>query len=171
MKKEKVFTLGYSVYLNGKPTHFKQKIRDRIKTCTIRLPRKDGKLPKPGQILRKYMSLRTKQYEPVFDWEGVKGEPEIEPRCINVWPIEIVRSNNEIQLSSVFFKDFLIANGGYMSRPGNFLYWNAAEKYKKDRDLLNKFAIMDGWNNFEEMLSFFNKSFSGNLIHWGWNNG
>jgi hypothetical protein len=157
--KDPKYLIGFSKNLNSKPTEFKRKIRERIKTLTIRLV---GKKPPPkvGQILRMYMGLRTSQCEPVFDFEN----GETEPRCTGVWPIEMWRNGyGGLSIDTEFFLEILdrARTQYYDLRDPNFPGDNCDHKF------LNRFAKMDGWNSFSEMIEFFELPLKANIYFWG----
>lgn len=152
MKKEKVFLLGYK-------DRFVCPIRAGIKTVTIRQIRKDGRLPEIGQILRKYTGLRTPRCMSIFDFKN----GEIEPRCTGVWPIEIgiikTHWGNFPKVKTKFFTEIMGCNGDELVYSGAISHEN----------ILEKFAIMDGWENFDQMIEFFRPRLplKANIIYWG----
>lgn len=108
-------------------------IQSGKKLTTIRAPRKDGKLPKPGEVLHLFTGMRTKQCQKIA-----------EVICKRVLPIRIWRERgvNGVTL-----------NGVTLSGAGR-----------------NQVAWRDGFENWEEMISFFSTvhtlPFTGHLIEW-----
>ena len=155
--KDPKYLIGFSKSINGEPTGFEEKIRSGVKLLTIR---QAGKKPPPkvGQLLRMYMSLRTNQCRPVFDF----NTGETEQRCTGVWPIHINTVNGNTFIHSLFFLDILGAESSILV---------TSDTYCMDDLILKKLAVMDGWSYFSEMINYFEKPFVGNLIFWGNRNG
>ncbi len=129
--------LGFKKYVNGQPTHFKEKIL----ACVF----KNGYTPKlhtirkskrfmPGTKLHMAYGVRTKFYEQ-FNYDI----PELE-KCVSTQEIRI--------------EWFL--NG--------CIVW--VDDRALDEDEITELARNDGFNSLIEFLRYFNENFEGQIIHW-----
>lgn len=146
--KKTVFTVGFMSKFGFVP-----KIRSGEKGITIRKPRKDGKLPQVGQIMRMWADQRSPKRERIF----MPGE--LEPRCTGVWPVEIYKNKyNKNCICSLFF-----------SKAFHFSRNKFAEDFSSysDKSLI-QFAHLDGWDTPDEMFNFFKDSlpFKGFIYCW-----
>jgi len=138
--------------LVGFKKQFGQKIVDGSKVLTNRVKRKDGKVPTyPGDTLYMYTGLRTPQCERIFE----KGK---EKKCTGVWDIKFISLDwGYVRVESNFLKDVLGWKANYV------------ERWRRPVGVLERLAIMDGWNNFSEMTGYFKPHYNEhmNLIYWG----
>jgi hypothetical protein len=127
---------------------FRKRIEDKIKVLSIRQAWSNGKgIPEVGETLKLKDGSRWIKagmpgcLRPIL----VDGK---NPVCSGVWPVRIyrnIRSEGLIFLESFFFSQ-------YFDVFSSTLVYN---HNKNEDDILNQFAIMDGWNNFSEMFEFF----------------
>ena len=127
---------------------FKARFADALlmdtKLSTIRAPRKDGRLPKPGEKIRRYTGMRTKNCR----WLGDRF-------CVRVTPITIT----QLFLRRTLFKDGILVAfpivAGRIIRGVRRLDW---------------LATRDGFKDWPEMIRFFSTvhslPFHGWLIEW-----
>ena len=138
--------------LLGFMKQFGPKIVDGTKVLTNRVKRKDGKVPAyPGDTLYMYTGLRTPQCKRIFE----KGKEKV---CAGVWEIKFISWGRDcVGVESGFLKDILGCKTNYV------------DCWKNKPGVLEKLAIMDGWNNFNEMADYFKPHYNEhmNLIYWG----
>jgi len=138
--------------LLGFMKQFGPKIVDGTKVLTNRVKRKDGKVPAyPGDILYMYTGLRTLQCKRIFE----KGKEKV---CTGVWEIRFTPWGLDyVRVESNFLIDVLCWRADYVD-------WE-----RHPVDILERLAIMDGWDNFSEMADFFKPHYNEhmNLIYWG----
>jgi len=138
--------------LLGFMKQFGPKIVDGTKVLTNRVKRKDGKVPAyPGDTLYMYTGLRTSQCKRIFE----KGK---EKECTGVWDIRFISWGRDcVGVESNFLIDVLGCETNYVDCRRN------------KSGVLERLAIMDGWNNFSEMAGYFKPHYNEhmNLIYWG----
>lgn len=126
--------------------NFKQQFVDKIKsgekTCTIRPERKNRIVA--GQELYLYSGIRTKDYEIIKNVICKK-----------------------ITYISIYTDGLNINNDTFTQRPD----FGFVSHSKKDFKLLNKFARLDGFKSWDELINFFEKQyglpFHGVFINFG----
>lgn len=130
--------LGYKKLFPWKePTDFKRKIQDGIKKHTIRADVKERW--HVGMKIQHAHGIRTKYYEQFF--EGV---------CKSVQTIEIQWCGN---IANVFI-DHLFT-GRYFKKQ------NCCTSSE-----IRQLAINDGFDSFDDFFKWFDKDFTGKIIHW-----
>jgi hypothetical protein len=137
---------------------FRKRIKDKIKMLSIRkVWSNGGGIPEVGETLKLKDGNRWIKsgmpgcLKPIL----VDGK---NPKCTGVWPVEIAKcpGTDLIRVET----DFLEFLGGIKIA----YHWDGN---KESCDILEKFAIMDGWNNFSEMIEFFKLPLKANIIWWG----
>lgn len=132
--------LGFKTKVNGKLTHFVQKILACVmaewaeaytpKKHTIR----HGKRWKAGMKLHLATGVRTKDY---FQFnENIKG-------------LEVCKSVQDIKITHYGDAMFVTVDGKHMP----------AEK-------VEQLALNDGFENVNDFVKWFNSDFEGQIIHW-----
>ncbi len=126
--------------------NFKSQFADDVecerKRRSIRAPRKDGRDPKPGDVLQLYTGLRQ------------KGARKLrEAKCVRVRTVEIDFSGITLEGRKLYCGDAPAYAGGV-----------DPEHYDSD------FARADGFDTFQDMREFFEEQhglpFKGLLIEW-----
>lgn len=129
------------VALNFK-SQFADDVEDGRKRRSIRAPRKDGRNPTPGVQLQLYTGMRQRGCRKLRDTE-----------CARVRPVEISHMGIVLDGKKLYAGDA----PAYLGGPD-------AESYDGD------FARADGFDNFSDMVEFFEKEhslpFHGLLIEW-----
>lgn len=129
------------VALNFKP-EFADDVEFGHKRRSIRAPRKDGRDPKPGDVLQLYTGMRQKGCR-------LLGKA----LCLRVRPVEIDYSGVTLEGRKLYCGDAPAYAGGV-----------DPESYDSD------FARADGFGTFQDMREWFEKQhglpFAGLLIEW-----
>lgn len=132
--------LPFKKYINGQPTHFKEKILACFfnngftpKKHTIR----KSKRIKSGTILHMAYGVRTKFYE-----QFNKNIPELE-KCVSTQDIKIEWKDDWVEI----FIDGKIINANNCFNT-------------------HLLAQNDGFDSINDFLEYFNENFEGQIIHW-----
>jgi hypothetical protein len=129
------------VALNFK-AQFAEDVEIGAKTRSIRAPRKDGRNPKPGDVLQLYTGMRQKDCRKLA-----------EVKCVRVRPVEIDFHGITLDGRKLYCGDAPAYAGGV-----------DPEHYDSD------FARADGFGTFQDMRQFFEEQhglpFNGLLIEW-----
>lgn len=132
--------LGFKKYINGQPTHFKEKILACLSkngyTPKLHTIRKSKRFM-PGTKLHMAYGVRTKFYEQ-FNYDI----PELE-KCESTQDIKIEWKDDWVEI----FIDGKIIN---------------AENCFK----VHLLAQNDGFDSINDFLEYFNENFEGQIIHW-----
>lgn len=90
------------------------------------------------------------------------------PICTGVWPIKIEIFRGMVISSSLFFIDVMKSE---YSRLIHLELLEDKDFNKDDNAMADRFAKMDGWQSFEQMIEYFEKThglpFDGFINYWG----
>lgn len=167
--------LGFSTQIKEKPTYFIEKIWKGIKENISReLYFKILSHTAPEEMIKQY-PIDAEVYEKIFPkvhtiredsgnrWKiGCKIDFFINVRKKNMFrfaPVLPVVNTQKIEIRWIGFSD---SYRPWVKIDGK-LFYDVAEINKKEMLLL---AQNDGFESIEDFFSYFNKDFSGKLIHW-----
>lgn len=184
-------TLAFSQAINGKPNYFVEKILScdeflkmeideqflstahhpdiNINLVTewpakIHTIREDsGDRWKAGRPIHFVIKNRTKdrfQFAPIVNCQGVQGISIIYP---NDEDTELLHS--EKGKPYVYLKHWSDMDGEYESEYMPF-YYTHADGSSYGLEDMKALAINDGFNSIEDFFKYFNKDFTGKIIHW-----
>jgi hypothetical protein len=133
---------------------FRKRIENKIKVLSIRgMWSNGGGIPKVGETLKLKDGSRWIKagmpgcLKPIL----VDGK---NPVRTGVWPVSFYESDQFSKSSPLYWicveSDFFTKLGWEL--PWIYYYPNSL---KANNNMLNEFAIMDGWNSFSEMIEFF----------------
>lgn len=164
-------TLSFSTQINGKPNYFIEKIWDFLIEKEIRTHRELSQYQFnffeqfgfhwDGQCIKHKPKLHTIREDKHNRWKaGMLVHPVIKNRtpdrfqfapvfpCVSVQKVEIIYWNKCSDFPKVVIDD------------KEYFMYNKNEAYK-----LCELAIHDGFDSIEDFFKYFNKDFTGNIIH------